>query len=328
MILVAALVAFAVADLSLVGLVPLLRRVAMDTPNERSSHTVVTPRGGGLALFLGVVAGLLVAVVSGKHPLTALDVGVLAISLILGLVGFVDDLRHVPVSMRFGLQLACGLAMDILVFQGSHRSFLELCGFGVIGVVWLSAYVNAFNFMDGINGISGVSAIVAGLWYAWVGNRYGDDVAALWGLLLAAAALGFLIWNLPRAHVFMGDVGSYATGAIIAYLAWSIAIRYKQPVTALAPLAIYLVDTAYTLWRRYRAGSPLFVAHREHIYQRLVVGGMSHVLATGFVLFVTASICAAIRWMPTSPALLVSAAALVTYVASPTIMTRLRERRG
>lgn len=324
MILAAALIAFAVSNLSMVALLPLLRHVgALDTPNHRSSHSVVTPRGGGLALLLGLVIGLIVEVVIDNHPLTMWDFGLLAISLVLGTVGFLDDLGHVRMSVRLGIQLLCGVAMDLLVFEGSHRPFVELLGFGTIGVVWLAAYVNAFNFMDGINGISGASAIVAGLWYAWVGNRYGDNLVAVWGLLLAAAALGFLIWNVPRAHVFMGDVGSYATGAVIAYLAWSIAIRYHQPVTALAPLSIYLMDTAYTLWRRHRAGSSLFEAHREHIYQRLVAAGLSHIVATAFVLFVTASICACIRWLPTGPGVALTAALLAVYVWSPRVAGRL-----
>jgi UDP-N-acetylmuramyl pentapeptide phosphotransferase/UDP-N-acetylglucosamine-1-phosphate transferase len=159
-----------------------------------------------------------------------------------------------------------------------------------------------------------------------VGNRYGDDLLAVWGLILAAAAIGFLLWNLPRAHVFLGDVGSYGTGAIIGFMAWWVAIRYERPVTALAPLAIYLVDTAYTLFRRYRAGSSLLEAHREHVYQRLVAAGLSHVVGTGLVLAMTAAICAAVRWLPTVPAVFVAAAILAVYVATPAVATRLKGR--
>lgn len=327
MILIAALIAFAVSALSMVGLLPLLRHIgAMDTPNHRSSHTVVTPRGGGLGLLLGLVAGLVAEFASGDHPITRFDLVLLVIASALGSVGFLDDLYGVRAGIRFGLQIVCGIAMDVLIFQGSHRSFLELCAFGVIGIIWLAAYVNAFNFMDGINGISGVSAIVAGLWYAWVGNRFADNLLAVWGLILAAAALGFLLWNLPRAHVFLGDVGSYGLGAIIAFMAWWIAIRYKQPVTALAPLAIYLMDTAYTLWRRYRAGASLLEAHREHVYQRLVGFGVSHVLGTAVVLGFTASVCAAVRWLPTPAAVGISVVVLAAYVATPLVAARLKGR--
>lgn len=325
MILIAAFTAFAVSALSMIGLLPLLRRAgAMDAPNHRSSHAVVTPRGGGLALLLGLGVGLVVDIEAGDHPWTGWEWGLLSIALILASVGFADDVRNVPATTRFAIQVTCGLAMDLIVFQGSHRSAWALFGFGVVGVIWLAAYVNAFNFMDGINGISGASAIVAGLWYGWVGNRYGDDLLAVWGFLLAGAALGFLLWNIPSAHVFLGDVGSYGTGAIIAFLAWWVAIRYKQPVTALAPLAIYLMDTAYTLWRRYRAGAPLLEAHREHVYQRLVAVGVSHVLGTVVVLAFTTFVCAAVRWMPTGTALATSAAVLVAYVATPTLAARLK----
>lgn len=326
MILIAALVAFAVSALSMVGLLPFLRRVgAMDTPNDRSSHLVVTPRGGGLALLLGLAVGVALTGLI-DHPLGPLDGILAAIVVVLGAVGFADDLHGVRALVRFVLQILSGIAMDVIMFEGSWRPVWQLALFGFVGVVWLAAYVNAFNFMDGINGISGVSAIVAGLWYAWVGARYGDSSITMWGLLLTAAAFGFLLWNLPRAHVFLGDVGSYGVGAVIAFLAWSVAIRYEHPVTALAPLAIYLVDTAYTLIRRYRAGSSLTEAHREHVYQRLVANGISHVAGTGVVLACTASVCAAVRWMPTLPAVAVAVVVLAFYVATPTVAGRIKGR--
>lgn len=326
MTLVAAFTAFAVSALSILSLIPLLRRVgAMDAPNDRSSHTVITPRGGGLGLLLGLGIGFIVKVAVGGYALTRWDLGLTAITLILAGVGFVDDLRSVRAAIRFVLQVACGVAMDLLIFQGSHRSALELFGYGVIGVIWLAAYVNAFNFMDGINGISGVSAILAGLWYTWVGNRYDDHLLATWGLLLAAAALGFLIWNVPRAHVFLGDVGSYGIGTLIAFLAWWVAIRYEQPVAALAPLAMYLADTAYTMWRRYRAGASLLEAHREHVYQRLAATGISHTIATAVVAIFTGAVCAAVRWLPTGPAVALSALLILGYLGLPAWR---REYRG
>lgn len=326
MLPLAAVTAFTVSALSMVLLLPLLRRLgAMDAPNDRSSHTITTPRGGGLGLLLGLALGLLVDFASGNYAPTRWDIGLLAITMVLAGVGFVDDLRGVRATIRFGLQIACGLAMDLLIFQGSHRSLLELIGYGVIGIVWLAAYVNAFNFMDGINGISGVSCIVAGLWYAWVGDRYDDHPLSTWGLTLAAAALGFLLWNVPRAHVFLGDVGSYGVGAIIAFLAWWVAIRYKQPATALAPLAIYLADTAYTLWRRHRAGATLFEAHREHVYQRLAACGLSHTVATGVVALFTAGVCAAVRWLPSTAAIAASVVLILVYLGLPALD---REYRG
>lgn len=320
MTVIAAITAFAVSVLSVAALIPLLRRLgAMDAPNDRSSHTVVTPRGGGVGLLLGLGVGLSIEFAVGDRSLTHWDAGLLAIMLALAAVGFVDDLRGVRATIRFGLQIACGFAMDVLIFQGSHRSLAALCAFGLVGVIWLAAYVNAFNFMDGINGISGVSAIVAGLWYAWVGDRYGDQLVTSWGLLLAAATLGFLLWNVPRAHVFLGDVGSYGVGGIIAFLAWWVAIRHEQPITALAPLAMYLTDTAYTLWRRYRAGASLFEAHREHVYQRLASTGVSHTIATTVVAIFTGGVCIAVRWLPTVPAVVVSILLMLGYLRLPAL---------
>ena len=94
-------------------------------------------------------------------------------------------------------------------------------------------------------------------------------------------------------------------------------------MTALAPLSIYLVDTAYTLWRRFRADSPLTEAHREHIYQRLVDGGLSHTAATGLVLAFTAAVCALVRYLPTGPALALAGLVLMVYLALPRFAGRL-----
>jgi UDP-N-acetylmuramyl pentapeptide phosphotransferase/UDP-N-acetylglucosamine-1-phosphate transferase len=323
-ILIAALIAFAVSALSMVGLLPVLRRIgAMDTPNHRSSHTVVTPRGGGLALLLGMACGAMSEAVNGHHSFSSFDAGLVVIVAVLGVVGLIDDVSGVRTLVRLSIQILCGVMMDVISFDGSWRPVWQLTLFGIVGVVWLASYVNAFNFMDGINGISGMSAIVAGLWYAYTGDRYNDPSVTMWGLLLAASALGFLLWNVPRAHVFLGDVGSYAIGATIAYLAWSVSIGHERPVVGLAPLAIYLADTAFTLGRRILAGSPLTEAHREHIYQRLVDGGMSHVTATGLVLAFTAVVCALVRYLPTSLALVLAVLVLALYLASPRLAGRL-----
>ena len=137
-------------------------------------------------------------------------------------------------------------------------------------------FVNAFNFMDGVNGISGAHAVIAGVAYACFGQWRQDPFLVAMGLAVAVGALAFLPWNAVRARVFLGDVGSYALGAALAVLAVTAVIHGVPPEAALGPLALYLADTAWTLQRRVRAGERWTEAHRTHTYQRWCDVGWTH----------------------------------------------------
>src|SRR5205085_2029337 len=122
--------------------------------------------------------------------------------------------------------------------------------FGIGVVVWLIAYVNAFNFMDGVNGVSAVQAVVAGVAWWVVGEWQDVHALAAGGLLVAAVAVAFAPFNFPRAHMFLGDVGSYFFGGWLGVLA-VVALRQGLTVEAsFAPLSVYLADTGMTLARR------------------------------------------------------------------------------
>jgi UDP-N-acetylmuramyl pentapeptide phosphotransferase/UDP-N-acetylglucosamine-1-phosphate transferase len=142
--------------------------------------------------------------------------------------------------------------------------------------VWLMGFVNAFNFMDGVNGISGAHAVIAGVAYACFGQWRQDPFLVAMGLAVAVGALAFLPWNAVRARVFLGDVGSYALGAALAVLAVTAVVQGVPPEAALGPLALYLADTAWTLQRRVRTGERWTEAHRTHTYQRWCDVGWSH----------------------------------------------------
>ena len=250
--------------------IPLLRRLAaMDMPGLRSSHTVPTPRGGGLP----IVVGLLVAVILVRGA-EAVPFGA-AIGFF-GALGFVDDLRGLTAIRRLLLQCAGSAGIAALLITPLHLPAALLPVLIFITAVWLMGFVNAFNFMDGVNGISGAHAVIAGVAYACFGQWRQDPFLVAMGLAVAVGALAFLPWNAVRARVFLGDVGSYALGAALAVLAVTAVTHGVPPEAALGPLALYLADTAWTLQRRIRAGERWTQAHRTHTYQRWCDVGWTH----------------------------------------------------
>ncbi len=258
--------------------IPLLRRAAaIDLPGLRSSHTVPTPRGGGAPVAAGLI--LAVALIPAATAVTfAAAVAMFAA------MGLADDLSGLPARGRLVMQAAAGLVIGGLLARAAGLP----AGLAVLAAValaaWITAFVNAFNFMDGVNGISGAHALAGGACYAVLGLWRPDALLAAGGAAVAGGAAAFLPWNAVRARVFLGDVGSYGLGAALAVLAAAAVLAGLPPEAALGPLALYLADTAWTLQRRIRAREPWLQPHRTHAYQRLTDAGWSHprvALATG-----------------------------------------------
>jgi UDP-GlcNAc:undecaprenyl-phosphate GlcNAc-1-phosphate transferase len=244
----------------------LLRRSqVVDIPSARSSHAVATPRGGGLACLAGLLVAVAVASPLGAWNKAAL----LGIVATLAVLGFADDVTDLPVWERLAVQLlvAVGAAWWGLRISWPLSIWVGLAL--VAGVIWIVAYVNAFNFMDGINGLAGVATTIAGLDLAVVGLVRGDAFIAIGGSAMAGAALAFLPWNYPRARVFLGDVGSYLLGGAAALLVLC-GLQAHLPVEALiAPEVIFVADTGWTLAGRVARHEDWKAAHRSHVYQRL-----------------------------------------------------------
>jgi UDP-N-acetylmuramyl pentapeptide phosphotransferase/UDP-N-acetylglucosamine-1-phosphate transferase len=269
-ILIAAAASGGVVALAEPATIRLLRRVsAMDTPNSRSSHSVPTPRGGGAPVAAGlVVAALLI----GGAAAAAFAIAVATFSMI----GFADDLSGLSVRHRLALQCAASLAVGtVLVSHLSLPPAARVAGTVVIAL-WLAAFVNVFNFMDGVNGISAAHAVIGGAVFGCLGVWRRDVFLAAGGAAVAAGALAFLPWNAIRARVFLGDAGSYGLGAALAVLAAWAVIRGIPVEAALGPLALYLADTGWTLQRRIRSGERWLEAHRTHVYQQWGDAGWSH----------------------------------------------------
>jgi Fuc2NAc and GlcNAc transferase len=251
-----------------------LRNDVLDRPNDRSSHRVATPRGGGLAILVAVLITIGMAMANGSVSLRlggTLAGGMAA----LGIIGWLDDTRSLPARYRlvahFGIAIVAMVLLGGLpsVRLGDHTISLGAFGrvVGAIGIVWS---INLFNFMDGIDGIAGAEAtLVLGIGSA-LSFWSGDVVLGVLAAIIAAASAGFLVWNWPPAKIFMGDVGSGSIGYALAVVAVASENRGAVPIIAFAMLGgVFIVDATVTLIRRFRRGHQLSEAHRDHAYQRL-----------------------------------------------------------
>jgi UDP-GlcNAc:undecaprenyl-phosphate GlcNAc-1-phosphate transferase len=248
----------------------LLQRLAViDHPGARSSHRLPTVRGGGLAPAVAGSVVLALALPRGAE-------GLLAAVMAFGAVGIIEDVRGIPAVHRLAVHVLIAAATvpfmlgDVSI---DGRLFPAVAG---LAVLWLVSYVNAFNFMDGINGISVAQAGVAGLSFIVVGGVTGTEVLAVGGAVCVGTAVGFAPSNLPRARVFLGDVGSYFFGGLVGALAIAGLASGTPPEVVLAPLSLYVADTGTTLLRRFRAGEAWLSPHRSHVYQRLTDLGFTH----------------------------------------------------
>lgn len=253
-----------------------LRRGVLDVPGHRSSHVVATPRGAGIGIAVGVALALWVWAPSGA----ARD-AVLLGGLTVALVGLIDDLRPLPASWKLLGQALAALPVAFALPWSVPGLPFPLpvpiaVGFSAAAVL---LFVNAWNFMDGIDGIASLSAIAvcsAVLVAAPAGERALVTVVAL-GVL--AASMGFLPLNLPKARAFMGDCGSHALGFGLAVLVLA-APGLPLALVALAASAAFLVDVLGTLVLRARDGERLASAHRRHLYQLVTRSGYSHARVT------------------------------------------------
>ena len=261
-----------------------------DTPNDRSSHTIPTPRGGGLAMvvaFLSVLAAMYLTELLPINNLAAL----MGAGLLIAVIGFRDDHSHIAARWRllfhflaaaWGLYFLNGLP-PLLLFgeQVDLGWFAQICT--LLFIVWM---INLYNFMDGIDGIASVEAItvcLSGAGLVWL-----IDPAATTGLLailFAAATIGFLVWNFPPAKIFMGDVGSGFIGIMIAL--FTIQASWVAPQLLwswLILLGVFMVDATVTLFRRVCRKEKFYQAHCSHAYQHAARVLGSHRMVTLAVL--------------------------------------------
>ena len=237
-------------------------RLPLDVPNERSLHARPVPRSGGIAMMAGIFAGFAIL----QTPLVV----VLPAAALVALSHF-DDLRGLPIPVRFGAQLAAATGFAFGALPAVASPLLVLI---VIGILWLT---NLYNFMDGSDGLAG-GMTVAGFTFlaagAWISS---DDALLIECAIVAAAGAAFLPFNFPPARLFMGDAGSVPVGFLAAILSLSGWRDGDWPLWfPAAVFAPFIADATLTLLKRIGAGERFWEAHNKHYYQRLVRMGWGH----------------------------------------------------
>lgn len=279
---------------------PSSRLAVADHPNERSLHSTPVPRGGGIAILTAVFfTGFGYFLVSGAmgQALVVVAAGVF----LLAVISYVDDRKGLSVRVRLPVH---GAAAVLLLAGGvgplNHfvlpAIIIYLLAF--FAIVWMT---NLYNFMDGMDGFAGGMTVIGFGFLAYFGWQQGAESFAVISLLVASASLGFLLFNLPPARLFLGDVGSIPLG----FLAVSMALWGNRdavfpiwvPVLVFSP---FIVDATITLGQRLLRGEKFWQAHRCHYYQRLVRLGWGHrktvmaeyllMVAAGFSAVVMASL--------------------------------------
>ncbi|MCL1498024.1 MraY family glycosyltransferase [Xanthomonas nasturtii] len=260
-----------------------LHRRLLDQPGERRSHAVATPRGGGMAIVAAILLGCVAA--SVLWPTARPTIGWFAAGLVaVAGVGWWDDHRPLSARLRFAIHLAASAALGGLVCHYTGNVWD-----GVLAAAASVVLINVWNFMDGINGLASSQAVLASLAFALVA-----PAAWSWaGLAVAAACLGFVPFNFPRARIFMGDGGSGALGYVLAaLLALNVASDQVSWWISWLPLTAFLVDAGFTLLARMLGRQRWWEPHAQHVYQRLARRVGAHVPVTGiYFAFSLAAVC-------------------------------------
>lgn len=305
--------AAAITAVSALVVFPLLRRAGIvDVPSHRSSHTLSTVRGGGIAIGCGITVATVIVMIWNitEHGVFGLGsillpAGFLVLTWCYSAIGMADDLDSLRPAGRLVGQIVLALLFTATIGMISSQGIAHLLAFAVLGV----GTVNAVNFVDGLNGYVAEWTIITAGWFAFVGSWIGEKDIELLALALAGAAVGFLPFNLGRAKAFLGDTGSYGIGAAVFALAVWLFVEGVPIVVIVAPMIFVFFDVGLTLVLRLFRGANILLPHREHIYQRIQQAGWPH----GSVSLFHACLCilACIMAVPT----LVSGNTATTYPA-------------
>jgi UDP-N-acetylmuramyl pentapeptide phosphotransferase/UDP-N-acetylglucosamine-1-phosphate transferase len=309
---------------------PLLLQHALARPNARSSHGIPTPQGAGIAVIAAtlVVAGAIIAC-AGTMDLK-IPVAVFGATLFLAVVGFIDDLKSIPILSRLILQ---GIAIVVVLFAGSsdlrlvpgcplwiERGLLLLAG------LW---FVNLVNFMDGLDWMTAAEVVPVAAAIVLLGSL--GELPAPTTIVAAAlcgAMVGFSPFNRPVAKIFLGDVGSLPIGLLIGWCLLQLAYHHQFAAALLLPL-YYLSDATVTLLRRLVRREPFWTAHRSHFYQRATDNGFTvlRVVSEVFALNIFLAVLA-IASTQTQSAVLGTSLLVAGGLATASVMYRFSRRRS
>jgi Fuc2NAc and GlcNAc transferase len=319
--LIAMVLCAAGASAILTGIVRVyaLRSSLLDLPNDRSLHRAPTPRGGGVAIVLVTLAGLVGLSASGTIPAStawALGGG----GALVAAVGWLDDRRGVSAPVR-ALVHAVAAVWAVAWIWGEPA---PLAIIGALGIVWA---INLYNFMDGIDGLAAGEAVSVGAIGGALLLIAGDTTLSTISSLVPAPSPGFLGWNWAPARIFMGDVGSgflgytFGTLALLSHRAGAVSL-----ILWLVILGVFFFDATLTLLRRMARGERWYEAHRSHAYQRLVQAGSSHGRVTALALLVNLGL-GLLAWSAQSGRLSGGAAALAGIVVLTVVYLAVERRR-
>lgn len=279
-----------------------IKKKVLDIPNDRSSHSIPTPRGGGLGLVLTLIPGLLILKYLGEIS-GAMLFALLGGGGLVAFIGWADDLKPIPARWRILVHaisagwavywiggvstLSFGQYIIPLGFLGTFLTFLA--------ILWM---INLYNFMDGVDGLAGGEALTVGLAGGLLFLLEGVGNMSSLPLLLAGCSAGFLVWNWPPAKIFMGDIGSGFIGYCLAVIWLQGTVTFHSEVfwVWMILLSIFISDATYTLISRIIRREQWYEAHRTHAYQRLIQMGWSHLQVTGFVMLVNLLILFPAAW--------------------------------
>lgn len=258
----------------------------MDLPNQRSSHVKPVPRGGGIAIVIAVIFAWLSSVYYFPNFSRTLMFAWVVAGGFVALIGFLDDRGHVPIAVRMLCHVFFAVYGFVLVGGAPEASLLGMAfSVGVFSqILWIVFIIwclNLFNFMDGIDGIAGVELTTTCIGFIILLWVKGFNTEMLPIAVLLMASLGFLVWNFPRAKIFMGDSGSGFVGLVLALSV--IYLTHLAPEflwSSLILLGVFIVDATFTLWRRALTGQKILQAHRTHAYQVAARRYDSHVKVT------------------------------------------------
>lgn len=253
-LLIAELIYFKIAD----------RYNIIDKPNERSSHTNITLRGGGVIFVLAILVAFALGYVTWHLAAAVVMVGV---------ISFIDDIKTLSQLPRFSIHL---IAASLVLYD------LNLIDYSIwllpVALFLLIGWINAFNFMDGINGITVLYALVSIMSFAYM--PYHTDSYSLF-VIMMLSCLVFAIFNLrKKAKTFAGDVGSIAMAIFIGYFVIK-TIMDSGNLGYVLLIAVYSIDAMITIAMRVKRKEKIFEAHRSHLYQYLANDAkMPHVLVS------------------------------------------------
>jgi UDP-GlcNAc:undecaprenyl-phosphate/decaprenyl-phosphate GlcNAc-1-phosphate transferase len=289
-IVVQSLAAFAVAAVVSLVLTPIAIRAALrlgvlDRPGEHKSHRTPTPYLGGVAIVLAVTLSIVLAALlrpasSALGQLFAL----LAIAVAMSLTGLLDDLRGLPVTVRFGVQLLAALGLWGIGIRAelTGEVWIDL----PLTIVWTVGITNAMNLLDNMDGLSASTATIAALWFGAIALVNGQFLVSALAFALAGGAAGFLRDNRPPARIYMGDAGSLFLGIMLAALGMLLSLESGMLQTAAIPvlvLTVPVLDTALVTVARIRHGISPFQGGRDHTSHRLVRVGLPVPIAVGLI---------------------------------------------